>query len=258
MWLLAFSIYFGCKWLTLCRALVNDAPLWRQAAYLLLWPGMDATAFLSPSVATVPPPAKEWWLALGKLLLGAAIFFGLARSLPCGYPYLTGWVGMLGIVLMLHFGSFHLASCARGAAGVNAQPLMNWPMKAVSLGDFWGGRWNTAFRDLTYRFLFRPLTRFLGLRRAILAGFFISGLVHDLVISVPASGGYGLPTAFFLIQAAGIVAERSRFGHTVGLRKGVRGRAFTMAVVAAPACALFHPPFVLRIVVPFMRVVGAM
>lgn len=257
MWLLALSIYVGCKWLTLCRALVNEAPLWRQAAYLLLWPGMDATAFLSLSDSVVPPRAAECWFALFKLLLGVAIFFGLARSLPYGYPYLTGWIGMLGIALMLHFGSFHLVSCAWRTVGVDAQPLMNWPMTAVSLGDFWGGRWNTAFRDLAYRFLFHPLTRSLGPRRAMLAGFFVSGLVHDLVLSVPAGGGYGCPTAYFLIEAAGIIVERSRFGRTAGLRQGVRGWSFTTGVVAAPACALLHPPFVLRIIVPFMQTVGA-
>ena len=88
---------------------------------------------------------------------------------------------------------------------------MNWPLASVSLGEFWGARWNTAFRDLTYRFLFRPLARRLGPRGA-LSGFLISGLVHDLVISIPAGGDYGGPTVFFLVQAVGIVTERSRFG----------------------------------------------
>ena len=216
---------------------------------------MDAAAFLRSSSSAARPP--EWFSALGKTLLGAAIFFGSARWLPHESAYLTGWVGMIGVVLMLHFGSFHLASCAWRAAGVDAPPLMDWPLASVSLGEFWGGRWNTAFRDLTYRFLFRPLARPLGPRGAIFAGFLVSGLVHDLVISLPAGGGYGGPTIFFLVQAAGIILERSRFGRAIGLRNGARGWAFTMCMLAAPAYVLFHPPFVLRIVVPFMHAVDA-
>ena len=257
MWLLALSIYIGCKWLTWRRAPVNDVPHWRQAGYLVLWPGMDAAAFLLPSSSADRPPATEWSFALGKTLLGAVIFFGLARWLPHESAYLTGWVGMIGVVLMLHFGFFHLASCAWRAVGVDARPLMNWPLASVSLGEFWGGRWNTAFRDLTYRFLFRPLARRIGPRGAILAGFLISGLVHDLVISIPAGGGYGGPTAFFAVQAVGIVTERSRFGRAIGLRNGARGWAFTMSMLTVPACALFHLPFVLGIVVPFMQAIDA-
>ena len=88
-------------------------------------------------------------------------------------------------------------------------------------------------------------------------GFLASGLIHELVISIPAGGGYGGPTLFFLVQAAGIAAERSRFGRAAGLRNGVRGRAATMCLLVAPAGALFHPPFVLRVIVPFMQAVGA-
>jgi hypothetical protein len=54
-----------------------------------------------------------------------------------------------------------------------------------------------------------------------------------------------------------MLVERSRFGRAVGLRRGVRGWAFTFVVVAAPACALFHPPFVCRIVMPLIQAMGA-
>lgn len=77
---------------------------------------------------------------------------------------------MAGLIFVLHFGSFHLLSCAWRAAGVDARPLMHWPVAATSLADFWGRRWNTAFRDLTHRFLFRPLTRRLGPRAGLAAG----------------------------------------------------------------------------------------
>ena len=92
MWLLAFSIYVGCKWLTWRSALVNDVPLWRQAGYLLLWPGMDAAAFLLLPSPAARPRATEWLSALGKTLLGvwSSSACALATVRIC-LPHRLGW-----------------------------------------------------------------------------------------------------------------------------------------------------------------------
>jgi hypothetical protein len=79
-----------------------------------------------------------------------------------------------------------------------------------------------------------------------------------LVISVPAGGGYGGPTIFFVIQGAAISLERSRLGKRIGLGRGVIGRSFVFAAVIAPLGLLFHRPFVLGVVVPFMHAIGAL
>jgi membrane bound O-acyltransferase family protein len=259
MWLVAIAIFVGCKWLTWRRTPAPDAQWWQHAGYLLAWPGLNAEAFLSSE--RLPdqdrPPAREWVWATLKFLAGVVLFWGVARWISPDRIILAGWVGMVGLILLLHFGSFHLLSCGWRAVGVDARPLMINPLASVSVSGFWGRRWNTAFRDLTYRFLFRPLSSKLGSRRAILAGFVFSGLVHELVISVPARGGYGWPTLFFGTQAVAIFVERSRPGRAIGLGRGWRGWLFTMLVLAIPAYGLFHPPFVRNIMVPFMRAVGA-
>jgi Membrane bound O-acyl transferase family len=259
MWVLSYTIFFGCKWLTWRRTTAPDVPWWRHAGYLLAWPGLDARAFLS--AVTIPtrdqPAGREWRFAAIKLLSGVFIFWGAGRLVPVDCQVLLGWCGMTGMIFMLHFGSFHLLSCAWRTIGVDARPLMNYPLKSTSVSEFWGRRWNTAFRDLTHRFLFRPLTEKLGPRLAVIAGFLFSGLVHDLVISVPAGGGYGGPTLFFAFQAAALLIERSRFGQAHGLGRLWRGRVWTMAVIVFPAYGLFHPPFVREVVVPFMRFCGA-
>jgi alginate O-acetyltransferase complex protein AlgI len=141
---------------------------------------------------------------------------------------------------------------------VDARPLMNRPLASVSLAEFWGQRWNKAFRDLTHRFLFRPLTNRSGVRAGIAGGFLFSGLVHDLVISVPAGGGYGGPTLFFAAQGIGILVERGRPGQALRLGQGTRGWLFVTLCLILPAPLLFHPPFVERIVVPFMDSLGAL
>ncbi len=134
---------------------------------------------------------------------------------------------------------------------------MDRPLRSVSLGEFWGRRWNTAFRDLTHRFLFRPLRPRLGATGAVCAGFVFSGVVHDAVISLPARGGFGRPTLFFSLQAAGILIERSPAGKRIGLGRGWRGWVFTMGMLTVPVFLLFHPPFVRTVIVPFMHAVGA-
>jgi hypothetical protein len=259
MWVMAVAIYAGCKAATWMNARAPRAPVWRQTAYLLGWPGMDATRFLGNTSAMKCSTrlSREWQAASTKAGLGAILLFGVARMIPSQHEYAAGWIGMLGIVLILHFGAFHLLSCFWRGLGFDARPLMSQPMRSTSLSEFWGLRWNTAFRDLTHRFLFRPLTSRLGPRLGLLAGFLFSGAVHELVISLPARGGYGGPTLYFATQGAAILVERSRFGRRIGLGSGWPGRAFAMVVLAAPVFLLFHRPFVTGVIVPFMRAIGA-
>jgi hypothetical protein len=163
-----------------------------------------------------------------------------------------------GAVLILHFGSFALLSLAWRSAGINAIPLMQKPLRSTSLAEFWGRRWNTAFHELATRFTFRPLRRALSPTAAALLVFVASGLLHDLVISVPARGGYGLPTAYFLIQGLATAAERSSFGRGLGLGSGWRGWLFTILTVAGPAVILFHPPFVHNVILPMLAAIAGL
>lgn len=259
MWALAVVIFVACKLLTWLRTPVPGASRGRQVAYLFFWPGLDAAAFLNPTpLAQVRRPSTAEWLFAGtKTAFGAVLVWVAVPLVPDHLPLLCGWVGMMGLIFLLHFGTFHLLSCAWRTAGVDAKPLMNWPVRSASLSEFWGKRWNTAFRDLTHRFLFAQLARRFGPRGGLAAGFLFSGVVHDAVISVPAGGGYGLPTLYFTAQGLGMLAERSKAGRRHGLGRDAVGWTFTALVVAGPALALFHEPFVTRIVLPFLMALGA-
>lgn len=103
MWLLAFVIFCGCKWLTWRAACTRAVPCWRQLGYLLAWPGLDAPAFLAPGARepVVAPAPAEWLFALGKLAAGFGVLYGLVPFVPAADPYLVGWVGMIGVVLVL-------------------------------------------------------------------------------------------------------------------------------------------------------------
>jgi len=260
MWALAFAIYAGCKWLTWwdAAAALPRIPLARSVAYLCLWPGMDAGAFLDARRRMNAPAITEWLTALTKTIAGAVLLWAVARRVPAAEPLLAGWIGMLGLIFLLHFGAFHLLALFWQAMGIAARPLMRMPVAARSLGEFWSIRWNRGFNDLVRKHLFLPARRRLGLTAATLLTFLASGVVHELVISVPARGGYGLPTLYFLLQGLGIVAEHSRLGERAGLHRGIRGRLFALTIAAAPAHWLFHPAFVMRVMTPFLHFIKAL
>lgn len=256
MWLLVIAIYASWKWVSWQGVSVTQAAPWKHVAYLLLWPGLDAAAFLGDRKPPQPKLA-EWILGTANLALGVILLWGIAPRISPEHELLLGWIGMIGIVLVAHFGSIHLASCFWRSLGMDARPLMDWPIATTSVSDFWGRRWNTAFRDLAHQFIFRPLVRRWGGAWAVAASFVFSGLIHDLVISVPAQGGYGWPTLYFLLQGAAVFFERSRWAKALGLGSGWRGWLFSALVILGPAGLLFHSPFVRTVIVPFMRALGA-
>lgn len=255
MWTLAFAIFAVLKVGTWLAAGGLRAASWRSAAYLIAWPGMDAQTFLHGEGVVPAPRLPEWLFGASKLLLGGGLLYLAIQGLT-NFPLLRAWIGMAGIVFVLHFGLFHLLSCLWRSVGIEAAPIMRWPVLATSLTDFWSRRWNLAFRDLTHRFVFRPLAARMGGLTALWIGFLISGLIHDAVVSLPARGGYGWPTLFFLLQAAGISLERSRLGRAAGLGRSLRGWAFAALVLVLPAPLLFHQPFREQIVLPMLDAIG--
>jgi hypothetical protein len=65
-----------------------------------------------------------------------------------------------------------------------------------------------------------------------------------LLLSVPARGGYGLPTLYFAVQALGVLLERRR-----------RSRLLAALVVALPLPLLFHATFLREVLLPFLEVI---
>ena len=259
MWLLAFGIFISLKWFTWWRAR-NHVPhtAWRSVVYLLAWPGMDAESFLDAGRCVQPTSTQNWFRAFINAAFGASLLWVVARAIPNHLLLLRGWAGMLGLILLLHFGTFEIVSLCWRSFGVDARPIMSSPLQSKSLSEFWGKRWNLGFRQLGHELIFRPLHRSVGAGLAGFCVFVASGLVHDLVISVPARGGYGLPTCYFVVQGLGVAIERSTPGKQFGLRAGARGWLFMAGFTVGPAFWLFHPPFVRSVILPFMRAIHAL
>jgi hypothetical protein len=252
MWLLAFAVWLICKGVTWNLTKKGTGSLLRAWSYFVGWPGMDPAPFCN--IDPRPIPAKKakpadacWRYAVIRTICGA-VFTYVATQTVLRHRYAAAWLGMIATVLLLHFGLFDLLAIAWRARGIPVEPIMQHPMRATSLADFWS-RWNRGFRDLAFKLIFRPLHRRVGIVIATLATFLFSGLVHDLVISVPAHGGYGLPTIYFLIQGFGILFEKSAIGrHTHP--KLIRTLMYVALI--APLPLLFHRPFIENVYVPFV------
>jgi hypothetical protein len=256
MWLLAVAIFAGCKWQTWWEARAGGrVPRnWKlNVAYFVLWPGMDTREFFDDTAGKHPIRPSEWLSAIAKTLAGIALIRVGTREIFLGHPLLGGWLGMVGLVLFLHFGTFHMVALAWQRAGIGVKPIMQKPLASRSLGELWGKRWNLGFRALSHTWFFQPLQKRWGLIAGTLGAFLASGLLHDLVISIPARAGYGRPTAYFLLQGLGVIAERSQTGQRLGLARSARGWLWTALIAAGPVYVLFHPWFVLRIIVPFLH-----
>ena len=258
MWLFAVAIYLGLKWMTLASALPSiETSLTRALGYLALWPGMDARTFLDMRSQPARPAIGEWLLAIVNFSAGLVLLFDLVPRLVGINVIAAGWAGMVGLSLVLHFGIAHFTSLCWRLGGVNAQPIMNFPILASSLSDFWGRRWNMAFRDVAFSYVLRPLVRKAGVVRATMVIFVVSGLIHDMVISGPARGGWGGPSLYFVLQGLGLLVERSSFGNRFGLGRGIGGRAFCVLLVVGPVPMLFHESFVRHAILPTLAALGA-
>ena len=258
MWTIALALFLSAKWLTVFRFLCSDQSFDRRrlAAYLFLWPGMNVRAFCAKR-AVPAPKTREWLFAGAKILFGALLVWVGVRNVAPEHPLAAGWTGMIGLILLLHFGLFHLLSLVWRGWSIDAKPNMRWPATATSLSDFWSNRWNTAFSDLMHENVFKALARNVGAVRAVLAVFLVSGLLHELVIALPARSGYGLPTLYFATQYLGVSVERSGFGRRIGLGRGLIGWCFVALITGASAFWLFPPNFVHNVILPMLHAIGA-
>lgn len=256
MWVLAFVIFAGFKYVTYREALASGlvAPKLTHYVYLFCWPGMSFKDFARIPTSTRPKSSTPRWIAAAvKTLIGAGLVWLAVPVIPVDLWLLRGWIGMVGIIMVLHFGIFHLLALALQACGFDERPNMRAPFRARSLAEFWGKRWNTAFNVLADRYGFRPLTPRIGPHAALAVVFLASGLLHEAVITLPARGGYGLPTAYFALQATGIFLERLPLFRKRPWLKCL----FAWLVLVAPLGWLFPPVFVRNVMLPMLHAIGA-
>jgi Membrane bound O-acyl transferase family len=188
----------------------------------------DSTA--SPEVTLAFASAA--FVGMKAVVLVAACAIGSTWAIP---------LLMVGLSLLLHFGVSTLITAALRAHGFPVRVLFDAPLRTRSPAEFWAWRWNRGFAEMTSLAVYRPLVRRLGARGAYLAAFIMSGLLHEVAISLPVRAGYGLPTLYFLLQ--GWFAQRAG-------RKP--GRLVTMLGIVLPLPLVFHAWFVDGVIAPLL------
>jgi hypothetical protein len=184
--------------------------------------------------ATLVLLARVAWLSLHSRLLATALL------LP-------------GLSLLVHFGLCSLLAGAWRLRGVACEALFRAPLRAQNLGEFWARRWNVAFSEMTAIAVYRPLAARLGRGPALMAGFALSGLLHEMAISAPVRAGFGLPLLYFLVHGVLVLFERAlaRAGRPLS---GWSGRAWAIFWVLAPLPLLFHRPFLAGVIWPLIGI----
>lgn len=215
--------------------------------YALGWVGMNRQEFIRP--VTRPPDWMEWGrpvscLCLGIVLLAIAVNGADGR----GHPEAVAWIAMVGILFFFHFGLFGILAQFWRWRGRDVRPIMNFPPASASLAEFWGKRWNRAFRDLSYLLIYQPLGRRFSVPYALFITFLISGVVHELVITVPVASGYGGPTLYFVIQSVGMVIERKIFRR----KSPVFNRVWAWGLLLLPLPLCFPQAFRLELIYPMI------
>jgi hypothetical protein len=162
---------------------------------------------------------------------------------------------LVGYSLAVHFGVMELAAGYWRRRGyIGCRLLFREPWKATSLREFWGSRWNLAFSEMTSLAIVRPISARVGPGLSVLAGFVASGLLHEVAISLPVHAGFGLPTAYFVLQGILVLAEERllRLGWLSGLPSTIR-RLATLLCVIAPAPLVLHHAFLAGVVWPLFH-----
>ena len=194
----------------------------------IAWPGMRPSTFAAQRKRQeIRRPVLN---GIGCILAGTALFL-IARAIASRSLIAAIVIVLPAMSLILHFGVFSLAVAFWRLVGFPAEDLFRQPWRSRSVGEFWSRRWNVGFSDMMSVMVHRPIAKRFGRAAALAASFIASGLLHELAISVPAGGGFGLPTIYFLAHGGLVMA-------------GVRGRSATLLSLLVPLPLLFHAPFV--------------
>ena len=181
------------------------------------------------------------------VLLSRVAWTGTGSRLLATAPLLAG------LSLAVHFGFCNLLAGAWRLRGVACDALFRAPLRSRSLSEFWSRRWNLAFSEMTAIAAYRPISSRAGRGPALLASFALSGLLHEMAISLPVRAGFGRPFLYFALQGALVLVERAleRRGRAL---EGWIGRAWTVVWLALPLPLLFHRPFLAGVVWPLIGI----
>ncbi len=237
-----FLLIVGFKILTWC-----ELPYVHPSYFL--WIGMNPHEFSFSSPPSLTTQKKEHIKAIVEIMAGLTIIVIISHFGEALPESVLGIAKLLSVTFLFYFGAFRCLAIFFQRNGRGVRALMNDPYKARSLSEFWGQRWNRSFPYIMRTYVYGPIKKIAGQKVGLASAFLASGFLHELLISVPARAGYGLPTLYFLIQAIGIGFIKSPLGKQLGISKGLAGRFFMFLWLLLPLPLLFHSAFMQSVIV---------
>ena len=201
----------------------------RRLMFTFLWFGMDPIPFTAKRRKVTWK--KDAYVGLGCFIVGMVLSIIVAH-LDTGFVLLM----FVPLSVAFHYGLARLLTAFWRMQGIAVRPLFRNPLVCRSIADFWAKRWNLSFSQMMARAVQRPVRDKLGKRPAIFAVFLMSGLLHELAITVPVQSGYGLPTLYFVAHGVVVLLEKETW--PVWLTRPV-----ALLLVAAPLPILFPAVF---------------
>jgi hypothetical protein len=191
-------------------------------------------------------------IGIGILLLYLSL---VLENHVVGRMFLPQLLLLVGLSLILHFGILNISTAFWRSCGVDVRELFQAPYRSKSLKEFWGKRWNIAFSEMTAIIAYRPLKRKVGIEKAMILSFLLSGLLHEIAISLPVMAGFGLPMLYFSIHALAMRLE----GHCSVVRKLLEKRwlahVWVISLLILPMPLLFHQRFIDEVLVPLRTLI---
>ncbi len=211
----------------------------RYAVFAFLWFGMDPASFVNRR------KGLSWKhdVRIGWLLMGIGT---LCAWLVWSMEWRQILVMFLPMSLGFHFGALRVLKGALRAAGFPVRTLFPNLLEARGLGDFWSRRWNVGYSQMMQRLVGRPLEARFGASAGLIAIFLVSGLLHELAITLSVRSGYGLPTLYFSLHG-GLTLLEKRIGRPFG-------KIPALLAVAVPLGLLFPPAFQVEVIARFLSV----
>lgn len=137
--------------------------------------------------------------------------------------------------LGFHFGLLRVLKGCLRFTGYPVRTLFPNVFLTKGIADFWSKRWNVGYSQMMQRVVFRPVAGVAGKDMGFLAVFVISGVLHELAITLPIQTGYGYPTAYFTLHGLLVLLE-NKLGRSFG-------RPLTLLLVVLPLGWLFPSAF---------------
>ncbi|MEN8772211.1 MAG: MBOAT family protein [Akkermansiaceae bacterium] len=211
----------------------------RYFVFGLGWFGMDPGTFAKNR------KGMEW---KNDVVVGLVLM--VAGTLGAWLVWEMDWrqilVMFLPMSLFFHFGVLRFLKGGLRAAGFPVRTLFPNLLKARGVADFWSRRWNVGYSQMMQRLVGRPVGGVLGHEAGTVAVFVVSGLFHEIAITVPVGAGYGLPSAFFVVHGLLVMLE-GKLGKPLG-------KIPALLLVAVPLGVLFPPEFQTQVIARCLRI----